>query len=141
MFFQKCAILGNHLKQKCKHKEIAELCFKKYEIHGISKRLLKTSKRDTSSDSPYIESIPIVCAFGIDISELEKLVGNDLVDEISSYKSRIPSVWTKGLKKYFENALDKVEKNFKLAIQEEIEGSEENKNKFRLYCKKVLMEL
>ncbi|CAG8672551.1 16257_t:CDS:2, partial [Dentiscutata heterogama] len=34
----------------------------------------------------------------------------------------------------------KTGKKFKLAIQEEIEGEEENVNKFRLYCEKVLME-
>ncbi|CAG8719299.1 17275_t:CDS:2 [Dentiscutata erythropus] len=48
-------------------------------------------------------------------------------------------MWTKSLEKYFTNALDKTGKEFKLAIQEEIEGEEENR--FRLYCEKVLMGL
>ncbi|CAG8553941.1 13076_t:CDS:2 [Racocetra fulgida] len=118
-WMQECAILGNHLRQKRKHKEIAE----------------------TRAQTPPIQSPPIQSPRSQApitpnkrMIEHEKLVGNDLVDEISSYKSRIPSVWTKGLEEYFENALD-------LAIQEEIEGGEENENKFRLYCEKVLMEL
>ncbi|CAG8787765.1 22604_t:CDS:2, partial [Dentiscutata erythropus] len=36
--------------------------------------------------------------------------------------------------------MQKVGKNFKLAIQEEIDRGEENENNFRLYCEKVLME-
>ncbi|CAG8790754.1 22764_t:CDS:2, partial [Gigaspora margarita] len=164
-WMQECAILGNHLRQKRKHKEIAESFVSENAKYVAFQSAFQRPQRETRAQTPpiqsprsqtpitpnkrmiehekvkqYIESIQIVCAFGIDISELEKLVGNDLVDEISSYKSRIPSVWTKGLEKYFENALDKAGKNFKLAIQEEIEGGEENENKFRLYCEKVLME-
>ncbi|KAF0519631.1 hypothetical protein F8M41_016555 [Gigaspora margarita] len=132
--------------------------FRKCKICGISKYLSETSKRNTPPPrfqapitpnkrmiehekvKQYVESIHIICAFGTNALELEMLIGKDLADEISSYRNRIPSVWTEGLEQYFDNALDKTGKKFKLAIQEEIEGGEENVNKFRLYCEKVLME-
>ncbi|RHZ48205.1 hypothetical protein Glove_555g15 [Diversispora epigaea] len=57
----------------------------------------------------YVESIQVICAFDRNALELEKLVEKELADEISSYQSQILSVWTEGLVKYFNNALD--EKN------------------------------
>ncbi|CAJ0927072.1 16512_t:CDS:2 [Entrophospora sp. SA101] len=77
----------------------------------------------------YVESIPIVCAFGVNIFKLKKLLGNDLANQISEYRDKTPSIWTKELENYLEYALDQTGKQFKMAIQNEIEG--ESANKFR----------
>ncbi|PKY48957.1 hypothetical protein RhiirA4_422578 [Rhizophagus irregularis] len=159
-FLHESKRLGTHLRQKRKHNEIAEECVfenAKYVAFNnvISLRLQREtqtpptqSQQSLTPTTPneriveheeYIESIKIVCASSINASELEKLVGKDLANKIFSYRKLVPSIWTKSLEKYFANALDKTGKEFKLAIQEEIEGEEENS--FRLYCEKVLMGL
>ncbi|RIA84571.1 hypothetical protein C1645_832065 [Glomus cerebriforme] len=154
-FFQESKRLGTQLQQKRKHNEIAEeYIFENAKYVAFNNTISQRPQRETQTPAPqspqslmptkpnkeivkhekvkqYIESIQIVCASSINTSKLEELVGKDLANKIFSYRKLVPSIWTKSLEKYFTNALDKTGKEFKLAIQEEIEGEEENR--FRIY--------
>ncbi|CAG8693456.1 1091_t:CDS:2 [Funneliformis mosseae] len=169
-FYEEWIDIGISLRQKRKHKEIAEdfvsenakyIAFQNTIIQRPQRaqtpshqsraqtpphqsRVQTPPPRSPRSLTPttpnkrMIEHEKIVCVFGTNKSKSEELVGKELANKISSYRKRIPSTWTSGLEKYLKDVFNKTEKQFKLAIQEEIIG--EDGNKFRVYCEKVLME-